>query len=193
MAAADGYARVEVASVAELRAWFEANHERDEGIWLVTWKKSEGARYVGREDVLDACIAFGWIDGARRKHDDPARTMQLLTPRRAQHWAQTYKDRAARLEAEGSMHEAGRAAVARSKREGLWDFMADVDALVVPDDLAAAFATRPGSRDRFEAFGASSQRFALRVVKLAKTQSTRAKRVEEIARLAERGEKLPGS
>ena len=193
MIAADGYERVEVSSSAQLRLWFQANHGRDEGIWLVTHKKSEGAKYVGREDVLDACIAFGWIDGARRKHDDPARTMQLLTPRRAQHWAQTYKDRAARLEAEGLMHEAGRAAIARSKRAGLWDFMADVDALIVPDDLAAAFADRPGSRARFEAFGASSQRFMLRVVKLAKTDATRLKRVEEIARLAERGEKLPGS
>jgi hypothetical protein len=67
--------------------------------------------------VLDELIAFGWIDGLRRKLED-ARTMQLISPRRQQAWAQTYEDRAARLEAEGRMHLAGLTAIAVAKAAG---------------------------------------------------------------------------
>jgi uncharacterized protein YdeI (YjbR/CyaY-like superfamily) len=92
--------------------------------------------------VLDEVLCFGWIDGIARKLDDD-RTMQLLSPRRVQHWAKSYKDRAARLIQEGRMHPAGLKAIEEAKREGLWDVMNDVDALVIPDDLATALDARP--------------------------------------------------
>ena len=149
-------------------------------------------KYVSTSQVLDELLCFGWIDGVRRKLDD-RRTMQLIGPRRAQHWAKSYKDRAARLEAEGRMHPAGREAIAESKRRGLWNFMDDVDALIQPDDLVAAFADHPGSEANFTAFPAAVQRFALRRIKLAKKADTRARRVVQTATLAARNERVPGS
>ncbi len=53
-------------------------------------------------------------------------------------WAQTYKDRAARLEAEGRMHPRASRQIAAAKAAGRWDETAAVDSLQVPDDLAAA-------------------------------------------------------
>ena len=47
-------------------------------------------------EVLDELICFGWIDGIRRKLDNE-RTMQLISPRKVEHWARTYKERAAKL------------------------------------------------------------------------------------------------
>ena len=60
---------------------------------MVTFKKSEADKYVSRWDVLDELICFGWIDGIRRKLDDN-KTMQLISPRKVEHWAKTYKERA---------------------------------------------------------------------------------------------------
>lgn len=188
---ADDLPRVEVATPAELRGWLEAHHAREESVWLVTWKASVRDRYVSREEVLDELVAFGWIDGVRRKLDD-TRTMQLISKRRVQHWARSYKERAARLIAEGRMAPPGFASIEAGKASGLWDFMDDVDDLVVPDDLAARFQSDPAARARFDAFPPSARRFTLRWIKLARTDGTRAKRIATTVRCASRGEYVPG-
>lgn len=186
----DGFAQVEIRSAAALRDWLSANHAQAESVWLVTWKKRPGAPHVSTAEVLDELIAFGWIDGIRRKLDE-ARTMQLISPRRQQAWAQSYKDRAARLEAEGRMHPAGRAAITAARASGLWDATAAVDALVVPDDLAAALASHPPAEAHFTACPPSYRRNVLRWLHNARRAETRAARIAAIAAASARGDRLP--
>ena len=192
MTKTENFRKIQVASAAELRAWLSLHHGQPESVWLVTFKKSTPDKYVSRDEVLDELLCFGWIDGIRRKLDNH-RTMQLISPRKAQHWAKSYKNRAARLIEEGRMAAPGLAAIARSKESGLWDFMDDVDALIIPDDLGTALDARPSAREHFEAFPPANRRFVLRWIKLAKKPETRRKRIERIAELAERNEPLPGS
>lgn len=182
----DRFTWVEVASAAELDAWFEVHHAQDEAIWLVTWKKAVPDRYVSTEQVLDALIAYGWCDGIRRRIDDE-RTRQLVSRRRTQPWAKSYKDRVERLTAEGRMSPAGLAAVQTAKATGMWHAMDEVDALVVPDDLAAALDARPPAAEQFAGFPPSTRRNILRWIENARTPPTRAKRVQLTATEAERG------
>ena len=141
MVKTENFEQVEITSGQELRQWLEAHHQQEEAVWIVTYKKVVLEKYVSTSEVLDELLCYGWIDGIRRKLDEK-RTMQLISPRRKQHWAKTYKERAAKLEAEGKMQEAGRQAIERSKREGLWNFMDDVDALIKPKDLIEALELR---------------------------------------------------
>lgn len=188
----ENFEQVSVNSAADLRQWLEQYHAQKESVWLVTYKKDVPDKYVSTAEVLDELLCFGWIDGIRRKLDDN-RTMQLISPRKAVHWAQTYKDRAERLIREGRMAEPGLRAIEASKNSGLWDFMSDVDQLVLPPDLQAGLDAQPGASVFFHAINDSSKRFVLRWLKLAKTPKTRAARVAELARLSARGEKLKGS
>ena len=188
MTRTEKFEKVEVASAAALLDWLEARHGQADSVWLVTYLASEPDRYLSRDEVLDALVAWGWIDGIRRKLDG-RRTMQLISPRKTEYWAKTYKDRAARLQADGRMAAPGRAAVERGKASGLWSFMDDVDALIVPGDLSAAL-DREGATARFEAFAPSYRRNVLRWIKLAKTGPTRAKRIAKAAETAARGEKM---
>jgi uncharacterized protein YdeI (YjbR/CyaY-like superfamily) len=188
----DKFLKVEVASADELRQWLTDNHEQQDSVWLVTYKKHISAKYVSTAEVLDELLCFGWIDGVRRKLDED-RTMQLIAPRKAQHWAKSYKERAAKLEKEGRMTAAGRLAIQRSKDAGLWNLMDDVDALIKPEDLVCALEARPPAMENFDGFGDASKRFVLRWIKLAKSPKTRAKRIEQTAVLAARNEKIPGS
>jgi uncharacterized protein YdeI (YjbR/CyaY-like superfamily) len=175
-----------------LRSWLEKNHGQEDSVWLVTFLKIVPEKYLSTSEVLDELICFGWIDGIRRKLDD-TRTMQLISPRRVQHWAKTYKDRAAKLIAEGRMHEAGFRSIELSKQSGLWDFMDDVDQLIVPQDLQDELEKHAGATEFFYAINDSSKRFVLRWLKLAKTEKTRNARILELAQLSSRGEKLKGS
>lgn len=184
------FAQVEVRSAADLRDWLLLHHGQSESVWLVTWKKAPGAPHVPVAEVLDQLIAFGWIDGLRRKRDD-GQTMQLISPRRQQAWAASYKRRAERLEAEGRMHPAGRAAIAAAKAAGRWDQAAGVDALVVPPDLAHALFTDGAAARFFHASAPSYRRNVLRWLHAAKRSDTRAARISRIVALSAQGRKVP--
>lgn len=188
----DTLQRVQVTSPNELRKWFEENYAQPDSIWLVTFKKAVPDKYVSGQDVLDTVMAFGWIDGRRMKLDDE-RTMQLLSPRKTQHWSKTYKDRVARLMAEGKMHPAGMAAVDAAKANGMWDFLNDVDALIKPPDLLAALEAHPPSLENYEAFPDSAKRDILRWIKLAKRPQTRAKRIQKSAEMAAQNRRASGT
>jgi uncharacterized protein YdeI (YjbR/CyaY-like superfamily) len=188
----ENFDKITITSAKELRAWLLANHTQEESVWLVTYKKSVPQNYVSRWEVLDELICFGWIDGIRRKLDDD-KTMQLISKRKVQHWAKTYKDRAAKLIEENRMHSSGLQSIEVSKTNGLWNFMDDVDNLIIPDDLAQELSKHDNATEFFHGINDSSKRFVLRWIKLAKTDKTRTKRIQEIARLSAKGEKLKGS
>ena len=188
----ENFEQVVVENQAALRKWLSEHHQQEASVWLVTYKKSVKEKYVSREEVLDELLCFGWIDGIRRKRDENT-SMQLIAPRKAQHWAKSYKERAAKLMKEGKMHAAGQTSIDRGKASGLWHFMDDVDALILPEDLKSALKALPPAATFFDSINPSSKRFVLRWIKLAKTEKTRKSRILKIAQLAAKGEKLPGS
>lgn len=191
-AARDDAERVPADSPADLRGWLEQNHDREDGVWLVTHRASVPEKHLTTEQVLDELLSFCWMDGRRKKLDD-RRTMQYISPKRTPYWSKTYKDRVARLTREGRMHSAGLALVEAAKRSGDWTFFDDVDALIVPADLAAAFAEKPPAQDHYDAFPPSAKRDLLRWIKLAKTEKTRTKRIAEAAEKAARNEAASGT
>jgi uncharacterized protein YdeI (YjbR/CyaY-like superfamily) len=191
MTKTENFEQVEVSSAQQLRDWLIKNHAQKESIWLVTYKKNVLDKYVSTDEVLDELLCFGWIDGIRRKLDLD-RTMQLIAPRKVEHWAQTYKDRFEKLEKLNRIHSAGFESVAAAKASGLWDFMDDVDALLPPLDLIKCLEEHPPASQNFEAFAKSNKRFILRWIKLAKTTETRQKRILLTATLAAENKKIPG-
>lgn len=181
MTAGDHLEHVEVPTAQALRTWLIEHHDQRDGVWIIIWKKNVPDRYVPHEQVLDELVAFGWTDGILRRIDDD-RTRQLVSPRRTKPWAKSYKDRAERLIEEGRMHPAGLAAVERAKATGMWDTMDDVDALVVPDDLATALDAHPPAATHFHAFPPSVRRSILRWIASARKPDTRAGRVARTVR-----------
>ena len=186
----DKFAQIEIDDADQLHQWLADQHAQNDSIWLVTHKRDAGEKYVSRDAVLDALVAYGWIDGIRRKRND-GKTMQLISPRRHQRWAKSYKDRAARLEAEGIMTDAGRAAIAHSKAAGLWNALDHVDDLIVPADLATALQIMPSAEENWGAFAPSYRRNVLRWIAIAVKSETRTARVEKVALLASTNQKVP--
>ena len=91
------------------------------------------------------------------------------------------------------MHTSGLESIEVSKSNGLWNFMDDVDGLVVPKDLSSELSKHRGATDFFEKINPSSKRFVLRWIKLSKTEKTRKNRINKVALLSSKGEKLAGS
>jgi uncharacterized protein YdeI (YjbR/CyaY-like superfamily) len=83
------------------------------------------------------------------------------------------------------MAPAGLAAIATAKADGSWQTLDAVEALEIPLDLAAALANYETATDNFNAFPRSAKRGILEWIANAKRFQTRARRIEETARLAQ--------
>jgi len=181
--------RFEPAGLDDWAAWLSAHHSDTSGVWLVTPKASSGRRTFDYEAGILEALRYGWVDSTQRTVDDQ-RTMMWYAPRRpGSVWTRNNKQRVARLEAEGRMEPAGAAAVAAARASGMWTLMDDVEDLVVPDDLAAAFTRHDGSRAHWDGFPPSARKQMLGWIALAKRAETRRGRVEETARRAAAGER----
>ncbi|MBD0333967.1 MAG: YdeI/OmpD-associated family protein [Cyanobacteria bacterium Co-bin13] len=169
---------------AEWRAWLEVNHTRQAGVWLISYKKGTGKPRFEYGDAVEEALCFGWIDSKPNKLDEE-RSLLWFAPRKAgTGWSKPNKERIERLTAAGHMAAAGLAKVEAAKQDGSWTALDAVEALELPDDLAAAFDLHPGSAENFEAFPRSAKRGILEWISTAKKSETRAKRIAETAELA---------
>ena len=180
----DAYEQVEVVSAAELRDWLREHWDSSPGIWLVTYKKAAGERYLPYDDIVREVLCYGWIDGRARALDE-LRAQLLLTPRKpASKWSRPNKLRIAELEAAGRMAPPRRAVVEAAKASGTWTALDDVENLVEPPELTAALDAVPAARTNWDAFPRSTRRATLEWIAAAKRPVTRERRVTETVELA---------
>jgi uncharacterized protein YdeI (YjbR/CyaY-like superfamily) len=172
---------------ADWRSWLEQNHTQAEGVWFAGYKKSSGKPRLDYGDAVEEALCFGWIDSKPRKLDDE-RSMLWFAPRRPRSgWSRQNKERAERMIATGRMTQAGLIKIEAAKQDGSWSMLDSVEALEIPADLDEAFATHSEAKRHFDAFPRSVKRGILEWIATAKKPETRARRVEETARLAADG------
>jgi uncharacterized protein YdeI (YjbR/CyaY-like superfamily) len=175
---------VQVESRAEWRSWLMANHGRTEGIWLITFKKHTGKRYVSYNDVVEEALCFGWIDSKPNKLDDD-RTMLWLAPRKpGTGWSALNKKRIAAMVATGQMMPQGLTKIEAAQQDGSWEALDAIERLETPPDLAAALAQDDVARGNFEAFPRSAKRGILEWIANAKRIETRDRRIAKTVELA---------
>ena len=113
---------------ARWRKWLEANHEKADEIWLVTFKKHTGKPSVPYDHAVEEALCFGWIDSIVKRLDDD-RTVQRYSPRKPKsNLSELNAERARRLIASGQMTPAGLAKIRRQLEE----------VFVPADDILAA-------------------------------------------------------
>ncbi|MEM7641954.1 MAG: YdeI/OmpD-associated family protein [Pseudomonadota bacterium] len=174
---------VTIRSRAELRAWLGAHHTRTDGIWLATYKKHH-PDHVPWIEAIEELLCWGWVDAVTRKVDEN-RSAHLVAPRKeTSAWSALNKELIQKARAAGAMTEAGEAKISAAVRNGMWTFLDDVEAGLVPDDLDAALGDL---RAVWDAWPRSVRRGTLEWIKTAKTAPTRAKRIADVAESAAAG------
>jgi uncharacterized protein YdeI (YjbR/CyaY-like superfamily) len=133
---------VQPATLAQWRRWLARNHARAEGVWLVAPKNSSGKSSLDYDQAVEEALCFGWID-SRTRALDAERRMWWMSPRKARSgWSKLNKERVARLAASERLAPPGLAKIAAAKKDGSWTLLDDVEALVIPPDLAKKPETR---------------------------------------------------
>lgn len=183
---------IEPANRAEWRAWLEQHHATSPGVWVAVGKKGGTRTTLTYEELVLEALRFGWIDGVVNRLDAD-RFKQRLTPRRpGGTWSPSNKQRVARLMEQGLMTPAGIAAIEAAHVSGSWELLDDVEALVVPEDLAAALGAVPEAAVFFSELAPSSKKYILYWIGSAKRNETRARRIAETVQAAAEG-RLPGA
>lgn len=100
-------------------------------------------------------------------------------------WSKLNKERVERLLTQGLMMPAGLAKIEAAKQDGSWNALDAIEALEIPADLESALNEYAAAKQNFEAFPRSVKRGILEWIASAKKPETRAKRIQETARLAD--------
>ncbi|NDJ77881.1 MAG: hypothetical protein GYB65_16655 [Chloroflexi bacterium] len=170
---------------AEWRAWLEQHHTQADGVWFISYKKATGKPRVEYNDAVEEALCFGWIYSKPNQLDEE-RSMLWFAPRKSgSGWSRPNKERVARMIAAGQMAAVGLAKIEAAKADGSWAALDAIEALEIPPDLAAALDSYPAARQHFEGFPRSVKRGILEWIATAKRPATRAKRIDETARLAQ--------
>ena len=166
------------------RRWLQDNHNKEQSIWLIYYKKKTNIPSITRSDAIDEALCFGWIDSTSRPIDDE-RFMQFFTRRKTTSvWSKINKGKVQRLIGEGLMTQAGYESIEVAKRNGSWSILDEVEELKIPEDLEKEFDLHRGSKDFFISLSKSVRKSILQWLVLAKRPETRQKRLTEIATLA---------
>lgn len=168
----------------ELRNWLQENHEKKESVWLVKWKKDSGNPYLSYDEIVDELMCFGWVDSLPKKLDEQ-KSMLRISPRNPKsNWSRVNKNRITRLLETGRIAPSGMELINLAKANGAWNFLDDVENLILPEDLKKALSSIDKAAYYFNRFPKSSKRGILEWIKNAKQDKTRHKRIMETAQKA---------
>ncbi len=111
-----------VADGTAWRAWLSEHAAESPGVWLILHKKGGSITELDYDAALDEALCFGWIDGQAKSRDAESYFQRMTPPRgRRSIWSARNVGHIARLESEGKMTDAGRAAVEAAKADGRWE------------------------------------------------------------------------
>jgi uncharacterized protein YdeI (YjbR/CyaY-like superfamily) len=180
-----------VADAPALRAWLTSNHDTSPGVWLALTRKGGTVTTLTWQQAVDEALCFGWIDGQARKGDHEFSWIRFTPRRPRSSWSQRNVAHVARLEEQGRMLPAGRAAVAAAKADGRWAAAyAPPSETEAPADLAAAIAANPAAQAMFDVL-TKTNRFALvHRVTSVKRAETRHRKIDEMVAMLARHETI---
>jgi uncharacterized protein YdeI (YjbR/CyaY-like superfamily) len=165
---------------AELRAWFEANHERAAELLVGFHKVGSGRPSITWPEAVDEALCVGWIDGIRRRIDDSSYSIRFTPRRRTGIWSAVNIARVAELTAAGRMRAAGRRAFdARSEaRSAIYAYERPRAALSTEEETS--FQANAPAWSWFHAQAPSYQRSATYWVVSARKPETRVRRLQAL-------------
>ena len=164
-----------------LREWLLKNHLTKDAVWILFYKKHTGRPSVKWSDAVSEALCFGWVDSKAETIDHDTYRQYFCKRKPNSTWSKINKQKIETLTAKGLMVEAGFKVIEIAKENGSWTILDEVEELIVPPELEDAFEKFENSKDYFLSLSNSKKKALLQWIVLAKTSTTRHKRILEIA------------
>jgi uncharacterized protein YdeI (YjbR/CyaY-like superfamily) len=180
------------ATPGEFRSWLERNHDSAAELWVGLHRKGSGRPSMSWPESVDEALCFGWIDGVRRSVDATSYAIRFTPRKPASAWSRINIDKVARLEREGLMRPAGRAAFARRSEERSATYSHEQrEAAQLPEEYAERLRRSRDAWSYFQARPPWYRRTAIRWVVSAKREETRLGRLRTLIECSAEGRHIP--
>jgi len=137
------------------RSWLVKNHQKENEIWLIYYKKASGKPRIPYNDAVEEVLSFGWIDSTVKNIDDE-RFAQRFSPRKPNsQLSQMNRERIRKLIAQKRMTPAGLAVIAHTfKADSEEDF-------TISEDILGAIKENTDAWVNFQGFPESYKRIRI--------------------------------
>jgi len=172
-----------VQTLDEWRDWLADNHETEEKVHLISFKKHTGKKSITHRQSLETALCYGWIDTTIKKIDEDKFLRTFVRRGDNANWSQNTLSYAKQLEAAGKMAPQGLLRYQQGlKKRPIDDGVPKHPEM--PEQLAEALAKDEDAKENFNAFSASKKFSSYRFILSAKREQTRLQRAEKIVSLA---------
>ena len=165
----------------EWREWLKGNHHRQEGIWLVYYKKHTGKSRIPYEDAVEEALCFGWIDSTVKRVDEETYVQKFTPRRKGSVWSKLNKMRAIKLIKAGRMKPLGLKKIEEAKKKRAWqDAYTSQKKVEMPEDLKDALCSNKIAESFFNLLSPSNKNKYINWVNIARRQETRSNRITKV-------------
>ncbi|HSS60920.1 MAG TPA: YdeI/OmpD-associated family protein [Candidatus Limnocylindrales bacterium] len=176
---------------ADLRSWFEANHDTAAELWLGYHLKRSGRPSVTWQEVVDQELCFGWIDSVRYSLDNDMSAQRITPRRKGSVWSAINIRRFRELEALGLVHPSGRAAFEKRDEARSRIYAYENRGRGLDENREASFRKHKRAWNFFESQAPWYRRNAAYWVMSAKREETRDRRLASLIEHSAKGDRLP--
>lgn len=177
------------ATPADLRDWFDANHETASELWLGYYRKASGRPSVDWSQAVDEALCVGWIDSVRYRLDDTSNAQRFTPRRKGSTWSAINVAKVAALTAEGRMRQAGLVAFEARTPEKTAVYSYEREAAEFTDEETARFRANAAAWADWERRPPSYRKTATHWVTSAKRAETRERRFVNVIEESAAGRK----
>jgi uncharacterized protein YdeI (YjbR/CyaY-like superfamily) len=178
------------ATPADLRQWFENNHDREKELLVGFYKVNSGKAGITWPESVDQALCFGWIDGIRKTIDQESYCNRFTPRKPGSNWSAVNINKVAALQQQGLMHPAGLASFDKRTEDRSRVYAYEK----TPAPLAQEYEKRFRENQKAWAFFQSQapyyHRVALNWVMTAKQEKTRLSRLDTLIASSEAGRKV---
>lgn len=179
-----------VANKTLWRQWLLSEHAASSGVWLTLAKKATTSpTNLTWQQAIEEAMCFGWIDGQARKLNETTYSQRFQPRAKKSMWSKRNVGIVARLENEGRMQEAGRAAVEAAKSDGRWNAAYEGSAEAkAPEDFLAELAKVPSAQATWDVLNKQNRYAIYFRLNGLKTPAGRQKRIAAFVDMLAKGD-----
>jgi uncharacterized protein YdeI (YjbR/CyaY-like superfamily) len=174
----------------EFREWLEKHHLDKTELLVGFYKVTSGKESITWPQSVDEAICFGWIDGIRRSIDEESYCIRF-TPRKATSiWSAINIRKVKELTEKGLMQRAGLEAFKHRKENKSAIYTYENEPITLDKIVEKKFKANKKAWAFFQSMAPSYKKAVVHWLMTAKQERTQLKRLEEVIRDSEAGQKI---
>ena len=176
---------------SSLRTWFDANHIKENELWVGYYKISTGKLSITWPQSVDEAICFGWIDGIRKTLDKQSYTIRFTPRKPRSHWSAVNIAKAEKMIKAGLMKPAGIKAFNLKEEKRSRKASYEQEFVQLSESFENMIKANKAAWDYFQKLPPSVRKTSVHWIMSAKQEETRLRRLGILIHSSEKNQRIP--